>query len=68
MPAANAADVIARAVTASRPHTRYTVGRDAAVITRLARLLPDRLLDRILLRNLAPHYMTAPPAALRTAA
>ncbi|MDT5051728.1 MAG: hypothetical protein QOF66_94, partial [Mycobacterium sp.] len=38
--------------------TRYTVGRDAAVIVRLARLVPDRFLDQILRRNLKPHYAT----------
>ena len=53
-----AAVVIAKAATASRPRTRYTIGRDAAIITRLARLAPDRLLDRLLQRNLKPHYKT----------
>ncbi|WP_033293093.1 SDR family oxidoreductase [Amycolatopsis jejuensis] len=42
-----AAQVIAKAVTAGKPRTRYTIGWDAALFTRLARLLPDRLLDRI---------------------
>ena len=49
LPADAAAKVIAKAVTARKPRTRYTVGRDAAVITRLARILPDRTLDRVLL-------------------
>ena len=40
-----AAKVIAKAVTARKPRTRYTVGRDAALITCLARILPDRILD-----------------------
>jgi NAD(P)-dependent dehydrogenase (short-subunit alcohol dehydrogenase family) len=59
VPAAEAAKVIADAVTARNPKTRYTIGRDAAVIVRLARLAPDRLLDRLLDRNLRPHYLKA---------
>jgi NAD(P)-dependent dehydrogenase (short-subunit alcohol dehydrogenase family) len=56
--AAHAAKVIADAITTTNPRTRYTVGRDAAVIVRLARLVPDRFLDQILRRNLKPHYAT----------
>lgn len=37
-----AARVIAKAVTTRRPRTRYTIGRDAALLTRLARILSDR--------------------------
>ncbi|MFF2502994.1 SDR family NAD(P)-dependent oxidoreductase [Streptomyces sp. NPDC058067] len=51
-----AARVIARAVTIRRPRPRYTAGRDAALVTRLTRLLPDRTLDRILAANLRRHY------------
>ncbi|WP_238008917.1 SDR family oxidoreductase [Dactylosporangium sp. AC04546] len=47
-----AARVIAKAVTTRRPRTRYTIGRDAAWITRLARMLPDRTLDRVIAANL----------------
>jgi len=50
-----AAKVIVRAVTAPRPRTRYTIGRDAALLTRLARILPDRLLDRLFAAALRPH-------------
>lgn len=46
--AEHAGRVIAGTVTARRPRTRYTIGRDAAVFTRLARLVPDRALDRAL--------------------
>ena len=56
LPADTAAKVIAKAVTARKPRTRYTVGRDAALITRLARVLPDRTLDRVLAAALRPHY------------
>src|SRR5262245_52852724 len=43
LPADAAAKVIAKAVTARKPRTRYTIGRDAALLTRLARILarPD---------------------------
>ena len=56
LPADAAAKVIAKAVTARKPRTRYTVGRDAALITRLARFLPDRTLDRVLAAALRPHF------------
>ncbi|MFD6988979.1 SDR family oxidoreductase [Streptomyces sp. NPDC059943] len=51
-----AARVIAKAVTTRRPRTRYTIGRDAAVVTRLVRMLSDRTLDRVLAANLRRHY------------
>ncbi|MET4922422.1 SDR family oxidoreductase [Streptomyces sp. PSRA5] len=57
-----AARVIAKAVTARRPRTRYTAGRDAAMITRLTRILSDRALDRILATNLRRHYPKGIPA------
>jgi NAD(P)-dependent dehydrogenase (short-subunit alcohol dehydrogenase family) len=56
LPADAAAKVIAKAVTARKPRTRYTIGRDAAVLTRLARVLPDRTLDRVLAAALRPHF------------
>ena len=56
LPADAAAKVIAKAVTARKPRTRYTVGRDAALITRLVRFLPDRTLDRVLAAALRPHF------------
>ncbi len=59
LPAADAARVVARAVTDGRPRTRYTVGRDAAVLTRLARVLPDRVLDRVVAAGLRPHFPAA---------
>jgi NAD(P)-dependent dehydrogenase (short-subunit alcohol dehydrogenase family) len=54
--AEHAAKVVAQAATASRPGTRYTIGRDAAVLVRLARVVPDRFLDRIVRLGLRPHY------------
>ncbi len=59
LPADAAAKVIAEAVTARKPRTRYTVGRDAALITRLTRILPDRTLDRVLAAALRPHFPKA---------
>lgn len=42
------ARVVFRALVTKRPRSRYAVGRDAAGSRVLARLLPDRALDRIL--------------------
>ena len=50
-----AAKVIAQAVTARKPRTRYTIGRDAALLPLLT-TLPDRMLDCILAAALRPHY------------
>jgi NAD(P)-dependent dehydrogenase (short-subunit alcohol dehydrogenase family) len=54
--AAKAGVVIADATTTRKPRTRYTIGTDAAALTRLARILPDRLLDRVAAANLRPHF------------
>ena len=51
-----AARVIAKAVTTRRPRTRYTIGRDAALITRMTRMLSDRTLDRVIAATLRRHY------------
>ncbi|WP_250035666.1 SDR family oxidoreductase [Paractinoplanes maris] len=51
-----AARAIAKAVTTPRPRTRYAVGRDAALIIRLSRILSDRTLDRVIATNLRRHY------------
>jgi len=48
--------IIADAATDRRPRTRYTIGRDAAILTRLSRVLSDRALDRVLAANLRPHF------------
>jgi NAD(P)-dependent dehydrogenase (short-subunit alcohol dehydrogenase family) len=44
------AKVIAHALTARRPRTRYLVGADARAMVILRRLLPDRLGDRLVSR------------------
>jgi NAD(P)-dependent dehydrogenase (short-subunit alcohol dehydrogenase family) len=51
-PAGEVAGAVEHALTAPRPKTRYLVGRDARVRAALE-LLPDRLRDRILLRQLS---------------
>ena len=53
--------VIADAIICKRPSTRYTVGRDAAIIVRLAGFLSDRMLDSLLARSLKPHLPKARP-------
>jgi NAD(P)-dependent dehydrogenase (short-subunit alcohol dehydrogenase family) len=50
--AEHAAKVIAKAATASHPRTRYTIGRDAAILVRITRVVSDRVLDRIVRLNL----------------
>lgn len=47
----DAAGVIARAVTARRPKTRYTIGRDGAMFTAISRIASDRFIDTVLARQ-----------------
>ena len=51
IPPERVAEVVHRALTAARPKTRYVVGRDARIALVLRRLLPDRWLDKILIRR-----------------
>ena len=53
-PAAKAGTIIANAATTRRPRTRYTIGREAALLP-IMRILPDRLVDRLLEVNLRRH-------------
>jgi NAD(P)-dependent dehydrogenase (short-subunit alcohol dehydrogenase family) len=46
------AEVIGTALTASRPRARYLVGRDAKIRGAMARVLPDRVMDRLIGRAL----------------
>jgi NAD(P)-dependent dehydrogenase (short-subunit alcohol dehydrogenase family) len=50
IPPAKVADAIHRALSARRPRTRYLVGADARGQALLARVLPDRVTDRIVAR------------------
>ena len=61
LPAEEAGRIIADAITSKRPRTRYTVGRDAAIVVVLARCLSDRMLDSLLARSLKPHLSRALP-------
>ncbi len=56
MPVERAAKVIAKAASASKPRTRYTIGSEAALLW-LTRVAPDRFLDRMLQLALRPHYV-----------
>jgi NAD(P)-dependent dehydrogenase (short-subunit alcohol dehydrogenase family) len=46
------AEVIGRAMTAKRPRTRYLVGTDAKIRGPMAKILPDRLMDRAVAKQL----------------
>jgi NAD(P)-dependent dehydrogenase (short-subunit alcohol dehydrogenase family) len=45
------AEVVGRALTARRPRTRYLVGTDAKIRAPLSKWLPDRLMDRAIVRT-----------------
>ncbi len=47
------AEVIGRALTAKRPRTRYLVGTDAKIRGPMAKILPDRLMDRAVAKQLS---------------
>jgi NAD(P)-dependent dehydrogenase (short-subunit alcohol dehydrogenase family) len=49
VPPERVADAVIHALLSGEPRTRYVVGRDARVRLWLSRLLPDRLMDAILL-------------------
>src|SRR5215207_11021416 len=46
------AEAIGTALTARRPRARYLVGRDAKIRGPMAKLLPDRVMDRLIARAL----------------
>lgn len=46
------ADAVAHALTAGKPKTRYPVGRDAKIRSKLARVMPDRIMDAAIGRAL----------------
>jgi NAD(P)-dependent dehydrogenase (short-subunit alcohol dehydrogenase family) len=48
MPPEKVAATIEKALTSSRPRTRYLIGADARGQALIARLLPDRVLDRLI--------------------
>jgi NAD(P)-dependent dehydrogenase (short-subunit alcohol dehydrogenase family) len=52
LPAREVAEVIGAALTVKRPRARYVVGRDAKQRAVVARVLPDRVMDRLIGRGL----------------
>jgi NAD(P)-dependent dehydrogenase (short-subunit alcohol dehydrogenase family) len=52
MPPQAVAEVIGHALTATKPRTRYLVGRDAKLRAALAKRLPDRAMDTLIGRAL----------------
>jgi len=50
VPPREVAQAVAHALTARRPKTRYVVGRDAKMRLGLTRLLPTRVMDRLVVR------------------
>ena len=65
--AEHAAKVIARAATTSRPRTRYTIGRDAAILLRISRVVSDRVLDGIIRLNLRSFAKSSQSSTLLSA-
>jgi hypothetical protein len=53
VPPERVADAVVHALLAPEPRTRYVVGRDARIRLWLTRLLPDRLMDALVLHTLA---------------
>jgi short-subunit dehydrogenase len=52
VPPQEVADAVAHALTASKPKTRYLVGRDAKVRGPMAKVMPDKVMDAAIGRAL----------------
>lgn len=52
LPAEVVAKTVAKALTAKKPKTRYVVGLKAKIDIGLAKMIPDRLLDKLINRHL----------------
>jgi NAD(P)-dependent dehydrogenase (short-subunit alcohol dehydrogenase family) len=52
LPPRDVAEVIGTAMTADKPKTRYLVGRDAKMRWAIARTVPDRTMDSLIMRAL----------------
>ena len=50
-PADQAVSVVFHVSTAKRPKTRYLAGKDAKAVGLMAKVLPDRLKDRVVVRE-----------------
>ena len=52
VPALEVAKVVEHALTAEKPKTRYLVGREAKVLAAMRKVMPDRVLDRLVAREM----------------
>ena len=52
IPPERVAEAVVHALTEDKPKTRYLVGTDAKIQARLRKLLPDRVFDRLIAREL----------------
>jgi hypothetical protein len=52
MTAEQAAKTVVKATTVAGPRTRYTIGREAALLSRLVGFFPDRMVDRMVASTL----------------
>jgi NAD(P)-dependent dehydrogenase (short-subunit alcohol dehydrogenase family) len=52
VPPEQVAEVIEHALIAPKPKTRYLVGREAKIQARLGKVLPDRVFDRLIAREM----------------
>ena len=52
VPPEQVAEAIEEALTAQRPKTRYLIGRRAKIQALLGTVLPDRLFDRVVAREM----------------
>jgi NAD(P)-dependent dehydrogenase (short-subunit alcohol dehydrogenase family) len=60
LPAERVADLVERCLTSSNPRIQYRVGWEAQVGARAKRLMPDRLFDFLLRRNLGVQRQRGP--------
>jgi len=51
IPAAEVAEAVRHALESAKPRTRYVVGKDAKMAVRAANWLPDRWIDRLMLKR-----------------
>jgi NAD(P)-dependent dehydrogenase (short-subunit alcohol dehydrogenase family) len=48
----NVAKTVLKVLNTAKPRPRYTVGSDARILALISRILPDRLLDRLILKQI----------------
>jgi NAD(P)-dependent dehydrogenase (short-subunit alcohol dehydrogenase family) len=52
VPPERVAEAVVHALTADKPRTRYLVGTDARIQAQLLKLIPDRVMDRLIARGM----------------